>query len=92
MTLWESLLLAEKGRIDLGSQPAEWLRRQLRQWPMQDAPLDRETAIASRTIQLGHEDPADRFLAATAIVQGLTLVTSDRLLIEASSVPTLSNL
>lgn len=92
VSLWEAMLLAERGRIDLGAQPAEWLRASLRESPMRDAPLDRETALASRALPLEHEDPADRFLAATAIVQGLTLVTADRRLIDSEGVPTLANL
>ena len=32
----------------------------------------------SRRVELGHEDPADRFLAATAAVYDLQLVTADR--------------
>jgi len=35
----------------------------------------------SRTIPLPHKDPADRFIAATAKLNGLILVTSDRALL-----------
>ena len=59
--------------------------------PMVDAPLSREVAIRSREIDPGTNDPADRFLAATAIVHDLVLVTSDRHLIECNEVPTLAN-
>lgn len=90
VTVWETLLLAERGRLDLGTSPAEWIQRQLRAAPMRDAPLDRETALASRSVALPHEDPADRFLAATAMVRGLTLVTADRRLLDAAGVPTLA--
>jgi PIN domain nuclease of toxin-antitoxin system len=44
-------------------------------------PLDHEVAIQSRHLRLAHEDPADRFLAATARVHELTLVTADHRLL-----------
>jgi PIN domain nuclease of toxin-antitoxin system len=37
---------------------------------------------------LSHEDPADRFIAATAKVYDLTLVTSDERLLELDGVKT----
>lgn len=40
---------------------------------------------------LAHPDPADRFLVATALVYGLTLVTADETLIEAKLCPILAN-
>lgn len=45
-----------------------------------DAPLTREIALRSREVGLAHNDPADRFLAATAAVYDLVLMTADRLL------------
>ena len=45
--------------------------------PLREAPLTRAVAVRSRTLPLRHEDPADRFLAATAAVYDLKLVTAD---------------
>jgi len=50
-------------------------------------------AIAARAYDLApdfHGDPADRVIAATAIVESLTLVTSDKRLLEFAPVTTLS--
>jgi PIN domain nuclease of toxin-antitoxin system len=38
-----------------------------------------------------HQDPADRFLAATASVYDLTLVTADSRILEGSGYTTLAN-
>ena len=54
-----------------------------------EAPLTKEIAILSRQIQLPHQDPADRFIAATALHYQLTLATVDRHLTNASWLPTL---
>jgi len=57
--------------------------------PFREAVINQEVAIQSRKINLPHQDPADRFLAATAIVYDLTLVTADRRLIDAKGFPVL---
>ncbi len=59
--------------------------------PVRDATLTREVALASRSLSLPHEDPADRFIAASAIVYELTLVTSDQRLLDSDQYPTLAN-
>ena len=45
---------------------------------MREAPLTREVALAAADVGPAHPDPADRFLAATALVYDPTLVTADR--------------
>jgi len=45
--------------------------------PLHEALLTHEVALATQAVQLPHRDPADRFLAATAKVYGLSLVTAD---------------
>jgi PIN domain nuclease of toxin-antitoxin system len=59
--------------------------------PMHDAPLSREVAVRSRSVRLDHEDPADRFLAATADVYELTLITAEDRLLRAKGIRTLAN-
>ena len=59
--------------------------------PLRDAVLTRQVAIESRLVPLSHEDPADRFIAATAIVHDLDLVTADERLLEARGLRTLAN-
>lgn len=82
VSVWETLLLAERGRLELDSPTADWIERQLHRVPMRDAPLTREVAFVSRSLDLGHQDPADRFIAATAVVYDLVLVTADDRLLQ----------
>jgi PIN domain nuclease of toxin-antitoxin system len=93
ISVWEFLLLLEKGRIRLRKDiaPAAWVADALSRAPIEDAPVTREVALRSRDLKLAHEDPADRFLAATADVYELTLVTADQRLIAARGVRTLAN-
>ncbi|MDQ3433998.1 MAG: type II toxin-antitoxin system VapC family toxin [Actinomycetota bacterium] len=91
ISIWEALLLAERGQIEVGIDGEEWVRRALRAMPVRDATLTREVALASRSLSLPHEDPADRFIAASAIVYELTLVTSDQRLLDSNQYRTLAN-
>jgi PIN domain nuclease of toxin-antitoxin system len=84
-------LLAEKGRVLVKGDPQTWVDSALAVAPMQDATINRAVAVRSRSMQLSYEDPADRFLAATAQVYGLTLVTGDKLLIAGKGYRTLRN-
>jgi PIN domain nuclease of toxin-antitoxin system len=90
ISVWEILLLAEKGRISLGPDIEKSVREIFRKIPLDEAPLNQEVAIKSRLVRLSHQDPADRFLAATAIVYGFTLVTADSRIISAKDVPVLA--
>jgi PIN domain nuclease of toxin-antitoxin system len=84
ISVWEILLLAEKGRIRLRPHPENGIRALLKTLPLREAVLNHEVAVQSRLVDLPHQDPADRFIAATAQVFGLTLVTADKRLLDAS--------
>lgn len=93
ISIWEFLVLAERGRVHVrgGTAPADWVETALSRAPMHDAPLSREVAVRSRSVRLEHEDPADRFLAATADAYELTLVTADERLLRGKGFRTLAN-
>jgi PIN domain nuclease of toxin-antitoxin system len=90
ISIWEALLLAEKGRIVLEPNPAQWVQNSLQIIETKEAPLSNNIAILSRQLDLVHQDPADRFIAATAVHYGLTLATVDKNLVKATCVETLS--
>jgi PIN domain nuclease of toxin-antitoxin system len=90
ISIWEALLLAEKGRIVLEPNPTQWVQNSLQAIETKEAPLSNDIAILSRQLDLVHQDPADRFIAATAVHYGLTLATVDKNLVKASCVETLS--
>ena len=91
ISLWEIMILVEKGRVVLTTEPARWIRSLFDKFPFYEAPINREVAIQSRTVKLSHQDPADRFLAATAMVYDLTLVTADTRLLKADGFAVLPN-
>jgi PIN domain nuclease of toxin-antitoxin system len=89
VSTWEVLLLHSKGRIQLHGNPRDWVTRATTH--MREAPLTHEIVAAAQELPLAHQDPADRFLAATAGVLGLTLVTADHRLLGLGTIATLAN-
>lgn len=91
VTVWEFVVLVDRGRIVLDTDLDTWLTNVAERAPTREAPLTHEIARTTREVVLAHRDPVDRFLAATARVLDLTLVTGDRNLIEGHGYKVLAN-
>ena len=91
ISVWEALMLVERGRLSVTLPAHEWVDAMVQALPRREAPFTHEIAIASRQLTLAHQDPADRFLAATARVLGLTLVTADARLANSTEYAVLAN-
>jgi PIN domain nuclease of toxin-antitoxin system len=89
VSTWEVLLLHAKGRIQLRGNARDWVTQATTH--MREAPLTHEIVAVAHELPLRHQDPADRFLAATAGVLGLTLVTADHRLLGLGTIATLAN-
>jgi PIN domain nuclease of toxin-antitoxin system len=90
ISTWD-VLLYEKGSLKLADGPESWVQKAMSLAPLREAPVTHEIALATRSIALPHGDPADRLLAATALIHGLTLVTADRNLRSTKQIPILLN-
>jgi PIN domain nuclease of toxin-antitoxin system len=88
VSVWELGMLHARGRVRLDPGPRGWIVDALQAMTLTEAPLTTEVALRSNELDLGHRDPADRFLASTALVYGLTLVTADERLLAAPWLPT----
>jgi PIN domain nuclease of toxin-antitoxin system len=91
ISIWEFFLLHRKGRVKVPEGFPTWVTRALTAMPLKEAPLTFEVAQAVATIDLPHGDPADQFLAASAMVFGLTLVTADVKLLATPGLKVLAN-
>jgi PIN domain nuclease of toxin-antitoxin system len=89
ISTWEILTLNQKNRVALLPNAVDWIADATA--PFREAPLTHEIAVAASQLQLQHSDPADRLLAATAKVLGLTLVTADTVLLGLRELATLAN-
>ena len=89
ISTWEALALNAKNRIRLPVDLDEWVARATA--PFREAPLTHEIALAALQLSVLHQDNGDRFLAATAQVLDLTLVTGDVALLGLGEIATLGN-
>lgn len=77
ISFWETALLANHGRIVL-PVPAEAWRLDLLQAGVREIAVDGRVALLATRLEGLHRDPADRFIVATSLQFGATLVTADR--------------
>jgi PIN domain nuclease of toxin-antitoxin system len=77
ISIWEFSLLVRKQRIELDEDLDIWISRALTETTVREAPLTNEVAMEVSRFRFSHPDPADHFIAASAKVFDLTLVTSD---------------
>ena len=89
ISTWEALMLQRKGRITFSGDLLSAFEFSAAQ--LHEAPVTHEIAITAEQLPLPHRDPADRFLAATSKVLGMTLATSDKTLLDLQEISTLSN-
>jgi len=91
ISIWEVTILLEKKRIAMHEDFAVWFARTSEDVELIEAALNWEIAHDMRYILPNHKDPADRFLAATAVAYDLTLVTADQKLIGVPGLKVLAN-
>jgi PIN domain nuclease of toxin-antitoxin system len=87
ISLWETVLLQQSGRVDLGMPLDDWFRQALAKniHLLAFTPeAAGELAKLPRTFQ---KDPADRIIVATARANRLTLITPDPLIRRDAVVP-----
>ena len=77
ISVWETAMLAAKGRLKLEPGVDEWVARNL-EAPVELEPLSAEISVRSSRLGEFHGDPADRLIVATAVVLQMPLVTADR--------------
>ena len=85
MSLWELWILVQKNRITLAEDFHPWVSRALSQASFREAPLTNEVVMEIPKFEFSHRDPADHFIAASALVFDLTLVTADPHLLKLKS-------
>lgn len=81
VSFWEIALLSSRDRLGL-RVPALDLRDRLLSAGMREIELSGDIAVRSVELQGLHQDPADRFIAATAVNCGAALMTADRKLLQ----------
>jgi PIN domain nuclease of toxin-antitoxin system len=88
ISIWEALTLHRKGRMFLGPDLSKWVENAIS--GIQETRFNYEIVLAAMQLPL-HQDPADRFIAATAQVLDLTLVTADQRLLGLANIRSMAN-
>ena len=91
ISVGEVIVLLRKGRLILPRDLSAWVQQTMADLELSEAPLTVEIALAISSLNFLHGDPADHFLAATAKVLGLTLVTADKHLLHLPGIHVLAN-
>jgi len=91
ISVGELIVLLRKGRIRLPNDVTGWVAKTMQDLELAEAPLTVEVALAISSMNFPHGDPADHFLAATAKVFDLTLVTADEQLLHLPGIHVLAN-
>jgi len=77
ISAWEISLKVAMQELELPLPPADWFHAAVRRHGLVVAPLDVGVLLAASELPWHHRDPADRFIIATAMRHGLTVVTGD---------------
>jgi PIN domain nuclease of toxin-antitoxin system len=88
ITLWELAWLAQSGRIVTGQSVETFVRECSRKTDI----IPITAAVAARAVVFPDSyprDPHDRLIGATALVEGIPLVTSDNAIRKSRLVPTI---
>jgi PIN domain nuclease of toxin-antitoxin system len=91
VSVWELTILCRKGRFRVHPDIATWVAKNLSDSRLKEATLTVEVALAISSINFSHGDPADQFLAASAKVFDLTLITADDHLLRLPGIRVLAN-
>lgn len=91
VSIWELVVLIEKRRVTLHEPLNSWIAKSRQELSLQEATLSWKVAQELPLTMLSHNDPADRFLVATARAYGLTLVTADERLMSVPGLQVLAN-
>lgn len=82
MVVWEIAIKIISGKLRLPCPPVEWAEALAERHSLAMNPRSVETSILCHAADLPliHRDPFDRVLIATAQLQHLTILTSDRII------------
>jgi len=83
MSVWETALLASRGRVTLGRPLAQWITQAVSLSGLSIEPLLPQIAIEACSLpDAFHRDPADRLIVATARVTNAALMRRDRRILD----------
>lgn len=77
-SVWEISIKARSGKFRLPEEPARYVPDRLTKQGIRGLPVSQTHALKVYDLDLHHNDPFDRVIIAQALVEGFTVLTSDR--------------
>jgi len=78
ISLWEISNKCRKGKLHLKYPAREWFDKILKKYRLTMLPITNEVMFLAGELEEHHKDPADRMIIASALVEGLVVITADR--------------
>ena len=89
ISLWEIAMLIARKRLDPAMDARQFLDDMIAARQVRVLPITAQIAVLSQSDMFAHGDPADRLIAATALLHRAPLITSDVKLRKIKDVATL---
>jgi len=81
---WEISLKFGLGKLELPERPAKYVPKWMLNWGISGLEISHLHALAVGDLPLHHQDPFDRILIVQAVMEGMVLLTADRMFQEYS--------
>jgi PIN domain nuclease of toxin-antitoxin system len=79
VTSWEIAIKAGASKLTLPEPPSSYVPRRMAEQGLRPLPISHQHTLAVATLPHHHRDPFDRLLIAQASIEGMTLITADRI-------------
>lgn len=79
VTSWEIAIKAGAGKLTLPEPPGSYVPRRMADQGLRPLPISHRHALAVAALPHHHRDPFDRLLIAQASMEGMTLISADRI-------------
>ena len=79
VTAWEIAIKSAAGKLRLPEPPASYLPRRMADQGVRPLVISHPHALAAHGLPVHHRDPFDRLLIAQANLEGMTIITADRI-------------
>jgi PIN domain nuclease of toxin-antitoxin system len=76
---WEIAIKTRLGKFQLPEAPAHYVPKRLAEQAIRSLPINQDHSLRVYDLPLHHSDPFDRLIIAQAIVEEMTVLTSDRI-------------
>lgn len=89
ISAWEIAWKQAKGHLELSMDARGWFQIALEVQQLRETPITSSIALTAAALPRLHNDPADRFIIATALELGIPIVTPDRQISQYPGITTL---